>query len=107
MIVINKEKVTDTRTGNTANFPNVGDLLIEVRTMSRHEILESDKTFGFIVLTHGKRRVKRSIGQYIRNKAKFIHVRHGSRLETELAFFCPVKNKMVVLGKDTVFLGEV
>jgi hypothetical protein len=82
-----------------------GDVLIDRKTLKRYPIVAADK-YG-IQLELGSRLVKRALGQVFKHRKKFLHLRKGQMLESDIAFFCPVKNKLIILSAGTVFLGEV
>lgn len=82
-----------------------GDLLIDRKTLKKFPI--QDVIDGHIFLELGHKLVKRSIGQVMKHRKGFIHIKVGETLNQEIVFFCPVKNKMIVLEKGAVYLGEI
>jgi hypothetical protein len=84
---------------------SAGDILIDRQSLRKYPIVEAYP--DSIYLDLGNRQIKRAIGQVMKHRKRFIILRKGQVLEKELAFYCPVKNKMIILEAGTVFMGEV
>lgn len=79
-----------------------GDILIDRRTLKKF-LIEEVKD-GRVLFDSG---MKRAVGQVIKHRRAFKHIRVGETLDEELVFFCPIKNTMVVLNKGTTYLGKL
>lgn len=82
-----------------------GDILIDRKTMKSYPVL--DFINGHAYLELGNRLAKRSLGQIIKHRKSFIHLKKGDKLESDLVFYCPKTNQMKVIKSGTVFLGEL
>jgi hypothetical protein len=82
-----------------------GDILIDRKTMKSYPVLDFINGHAYLELGH--RLAKRSLGQIMKHKKSFIHLKKGDKLINDLIFYCPKTNTMKVLKAGTLFLGEL
>ena len=86
---------------------NIGDIVVLKTSGEGMPVVDIDRDNGFLYLFRNGNTIRRSIGQLMRIKHKYLIIRDGDTVSKDIAFYNPKTNEINVIEKGSIYLGVI
>lgn len=86
---------------------NIGDILVLKTSGEGMPVVDVDRDNDILFLFRKGETIKRALGQLMKVKRKYLIIRDGDTLSKDIAFYNPRTNEIVLLGKGSIYLGNI